>query len=54
MTKVVAFDIETAPAVAFSFTGFKANIGIEQIIEHPRMIAFSYQWDSSPSITTGV
>ncbi len=50
MTKVVAFDIETAPAVAFSFTGFKANIGIEQIIEHPRMIAFSYQWEGQKRV----
>lgn len=48
--RVVALDIETAPAVAFSFTGFKANIGVEQIIEDPRMIAFSYQWEGHKKI----
>lgn len=48
--RVVALDIETAPAVAFSFTGWKANIGIEQIIEHPRMIAFSYQWEGTKTV----
>lgn len=50
MTRIVALDIETAPAVAFTFTGFKANIGIEQIIEDPRMIAFSYQWEGEKRV----
>lgn len=50
MARIVALDIETAPAVAFSFTGFKANIGIDQIIEHPRMIAFSYQWEGQKNV----
>ncbi len=40
MTKIVALDIETAPAIAYSFTGFKANIGLEQVPETPREHAF--------------
>ena len=50
MTKIVALDIETAPAVAYSFTGFKANIGLDQIIEDPRMIAVSYQWQGQKRV----
>lgn len=50
MARIVALDIETAPAVAFSFTGFKANIGIDQIIEHPRIIGFSYQWEGQKRV----
>jgi DNA polymerase elongation subunit (family B) len=48
--KTVALDIETAPAICFSFTLWKANIGLEQIIEHPRIIAFSYQWEGSKKV----
>lgn len=50
MARIVALDIETAPAVAFSFTGFKANIGIDQIIEHPRIIGVSFQWEGQKQV----
>ena len=48
--RVVALDIETAPALVYTFTGFKANIGIDQIVEHPRIIGFSYQWEGSKTV----
>lgn len=48
--KTVALDIETAPAIAFTFSLWKTNIGLEQIIEQPRIIAFSYQWEDSKRV----
>lgn len=50
MTRIVALDIETAPAIVFAFGGFKVNISMDQIIEHPRMIGFSYQWEGSKTV----
>jgi uncharacterized protein YprB with RNaseH-like and TPR domain len=37
-------DIETAPAVVYSFSLFKPFIGIDQIIEPSRIICFSARW----------
>lgn len=48
--RVVALDIETAPAIVFAFSGFKVNIGIDQIIEDPRMIAVSWQWEGEKKV----
>lgn len=48
--RTVALDIETAPAVVFAFSGYKTNIGIDQIIEDPRMIAVSWQWEGEKRV----
>jgi DNA polymerase elongation subunit (family B) len=42
--KYLALDIETAPAVVYTFSLFKPMIGLDQIIEDSRMICWSAQW----------
>lgn len=42
--KILAIDIETAPAIVYTFSLFKPFIGIDQIIEPSRIICFSAQW----------
>lgn len=48
--RTVALDIETAPAVVFAFSGFKVNIGLDQIIEDPRMMGISWQWEGEKKV----
>lgn len=43
-TKILLFDIETSMAKAYTYGLYDQNISIENIIEHPRMIAFSAKW----------
>lgn len=42
--KILAFDIETAPAQALVFSAYKPFVTPKHIIEHPRMLCFSAQW----------
>lgn len=42
--KILLFDIECSMLKAYSYGLFDQNISIENIIEHPRMIAFSAKW----------
>lgn len=48
--KMLGLDIETAPALVYSFSAFKTNIGYNQVVEPPRIIAFSAQWKGSKSV----
>lgn len=48
--KMLGLDIETAPALVYSFSAFKTNIGYNQVVEPPRIIAFSAQWRGSKSV----
>lgn len=45
--KILFLDIETAPAVCFTFSLWKPVIGMDQIIEPSRIIAWSAQWHGS-------
>lgn len=45
--KILFLDIETAPAKVFVFQLFKPVIGMDQIIEPSRIIAWSAQWHGS-------
>lgn len=45
--RILFLDIETSPIVAYTFTLFKANIGLDQIIERPRVICWSAMWSGS-------
>lgn len=45
--KILALDIETSGAVVRTFSLFKPFIGVDAIIEHPRMICWSAQWIGS-------
>jgi DNA polymerase elongation subunit (family B) len=42
--KVLALDIETSPSICYTWTLFDNRIGIDQIVEPPRMICFSARW----------
>lgn len=42
--KILLFDIETSMMKAYTYGLYDQNIPIENIIEHPRMIAFSAKW----------
>lgn len=48
--KMLGLDIETAPALVYSFSAFKTNIGYNQVVEPPRIIAFSAQWKGTRSV----
>ena len=48
--KILLFDIETAPAIVATFGLFKQNIGIAQIIEDPRVLAWSAKWYKKGSV----
>lgn len=43
-TKVLFFDIETSLASGYFYGLYDQNISIANIIEHPRMIAFTAKW----------
>ena len=45
--KLLFLDIETAPAVAYVWSLFKQNIGIDQIISPTRLLCFSAKWHDS-------
>jgi len=48
--KLLAFDIETAPALVYSFSLFKPFIGPDHIVEADRMICWSAQWVGSKKV----
>ena len=48
--KMLALDIETAPALVYTFSAYDTNIGHNQVVEHPRIIAFSAQWKGSKTV----
>lgn len=48
--RLLAIDIETSPIAAYTFSLFRPVIGHKQIIEDPRIICFSYQWQGEKSV----
>lgn len=42
--KILFFDIETSPVLAYTFGLFKTTIGLNQIVERPRVICWSARW----------
>lgn len=46
--KILLLDIECSMGKYYSYGIFNQNIPIENIIEHPRMIAFSAKWFKKP------
>lgn len=42
--KILFYDLETAPATAYVWGLWDQRIGINQIITHPRIIAYSAKW----------
>lgn len=42
--KILVLDIETRPALVYSFQMFKTNIGHEQVVEPGRPICFAAKW----------
>jgi uncharacterized protein len=47
VVRTLAYDIETSPALTYTFGLWNQNIGVNQIIEPPRMICFSARWADS-------
>lgn len=43
--KLLFFDIETSPILAYTFSLFKPVIGMNQIKENPRVICWSAKWN---------
>lgn len=48
--KILLFDIETAPMKVYTFSLFKPVIGVNQIIERPRVLCWSAQWYGTKSV----
>lgn len=48
--KILLFDIETAPALVYTFSLFKPVIGLDQIVEHPRILCWSAKWLGAKSV----
>lgn len=48
--KVLALDIECTPGKVYTWSLWKPTIGITQIIEPPRMLCFSAQWQGSKKV----
>lgn len=42
--RVLYFDIETSPILAYTFSLWKPVIGLEQIVEEPRVLCWSAKW----------
>ena len=49
--KILALDIETAPAVVYTWGLFDQRTGLEQIISQPRMLCFAAKWIGRKGIT---
>lgn len=48
--KVLFFDIETSLAQVYTYGLYDQNISIANVIEHPRMIAFTAKWLGKPKM----
>ena len=42
--KILEFDIETAPALVWTYGLYDQNVSIQSIVQDPRMIAFTAKW----------
>lgn len=42
--RVLALDIETSPSICYTWSLFDNHIGVDQIVEQPRMICFAARW----------
>jgi DNA polymerase elongation subunit (family B) len=49
--RILLFDLETAPAKVYTFGLFKTTIGMDQIIEPPRILCWSARWKGAPGKT---
>jgi uncharacterized protein YprB with RNaseH-like and TPR domain len=48
--KILFFDIETSPILAYTFSLFKPMIGLDQIVERPRVICWSAMWGGTRKV----
>ena len=44
LPKILIFDIETSPTVAYTFQRFNTNIGLDNVIQDPVMLTWSAKW----------
>lgn len=48
--RMLSFDIETSPALVWTYGLHDQNISIQSIVQDPRMIAFTAKWYGRPKI----
>lgn len=42
--KILVFDIETSPTIAYTWGRFKQNINLDQVVQDPIMLTWSAKW----------
>lgn len=47
MPKTLYFDLECAPALVYTWSFRKAFIGLDQVVEHPRILGFAWMWEGN-------
>lgn len=50
--RVLYYDIETGPSLAYVFSLWDQNIGLNQIVEQGEILCASYSWDNSKKVHT--
>lgn len=48
--KILTYDVETAPMLAYVFGLHKVEIGINQIVEPTRMLSWAAKWHDKPTV----
>lgn len=48
--KVLTLDLETSPMLVYTWGLFKQDIGINQIVEHTRVISWAAKWFGKPGV----
>lgn len=49
-SKILIFDIETSPAIAFVWKFWQENVSAKQVLEHPHIMSFAAKWLDDPRI----
>ena len=44
MSKVLVFDIETSPSIAYVWRFFKESISPKQVLDHPHIMSYAAKW----------
>lgn len=50
MSKVLSLDIETKPALVYTFQAYDVNIGPEQVVDPGGMLCFAAKWVGKPGL----
>lgn len=50
MSKILSLDIETKPALVYTFQAYDVNIGPEQVVDPGGMLCFAAKWVGKPGL----